>query len=188
MDDTGNPLKQYALAGNNSDVANMHLQVRNPVTGKIFMEIGDDCLINGTFVFDLPKGKIKIGNRTFIGGGTFICIDEITIGDDVLISWGCSIMDNNSHSVISSERINDVVDWKRGIGEGKIGFYKNWNVVKRAPVFIKNKVWIGVNCIILKGVTIGEGAVIAAGSVVTKDVPDYAIMAGNPAAVIKYTQ
>ena len=62
---------------------------------------------------------------------------------------------------------------------------KDYNTTK-GNVIIKNDVWIGMNSIILSGVTIGNGAVIAAGSVVTKDIPDYAVAAGNPARVIKY--
>ncbi len=55
------------------------------------------------------------------------------------------------------------------------------------PVLIKEGAWIGFNACILKGVTIGKGAVIGAGSVVTKDVPDFAVVAGNPAEILKYT-
>ena len=55
-------------------------------------------------------------------------------------------------------------------------------------ITIKDKAWIGFDCIVLKGVTIGEGAVVAAGSVVTKDVPDYAVVAGNPAVIVKYAK
>ena len=62
---------------------------------------------------------------------------------------------------------------------------KNWSVVSSAPILIKNNVWIGMNVIILKGVTIGEGAIVAAGSVVTKDVPDWTLVGGNPAKIIK---
>lgn len=181
------PIKNYATIGDNTNVDSLNLEVRNPVAGKAFMEIGNDSIINGNYVFDTAQGKIKIGDRTFIGGGIFICIDEISIGNDVLISWGCTITDNNSHSTISSERADDVPDWKKGIDENKIGLFKNWENVKRAPVRIKDKAWIGFNSIILKGVTIGEGAIVAAGSVVTKDVPDHAIVGGNPAVFIKYT-
>lgn len=62
---------------------------------------------------------------------------------------------------------------------------KNWSVVKSALIVIKDKVWIGVGCKILKGVTIGEGAVVAAGSVVTKDVASWTLVGGNPARFIK---
>ncbi|WP_375379490.1 acyltransferase [Hymenobacter volaticus] len=115
-----------------------------------------------------------------------ICTDRVEIGNDVLLSWGCTILDNNAHSTNWYERKNDVLDWKRGLDENKIGTYKDWSVVKTAPVIIKDKAWIGFNVIILKGVTIGEGAIVGAGSVVTKDVPDFAIVAGNPAKFIKY--
>jgi galactoside O-acetyltransferase len=74
------------------------------------------------------------------------------------------------------------------LDEGKTGYYKNWTGVKHAPIIIKDKAWIGFNCIILKGVTIGEGAVVGAGSVVTENVPDYAVVAGNPARLIRYTK
>jgi acetyltransferase-like isoleucine patch superfamily enzyme len=78
-----------------------------------------------------------------------------------------------------------VKDWKKGLDEKKIGFYKDWSHVKTGKITIKDKAWIGFNCIILKGVTIGEGAVIAAGSVVLKDIPDWTVAGGNPAQVIR---
>ena len=62
---------------------------------------------------------------------------------------------------------------------------KNWNVVNSKPIIIHSNVWIGMNCIILKGVTIGQGAIVAAGSVITKDVPPWTIVGGNPARAIK---
>lgn len=104
-----------------------------------------------------------------------------------MFSWGCTVIDNDAHSLNSFERINDVNDWKRGVDENKVGFYKNWEKVKSAPIKICDKAWIGFNSIILKGVTIGEGAIVGAGSVVTKDVLPYSIVAGNPAKFIKYT-
>jgi galactoside O-acetyltransferase len=94
-------------------------------------------------------------------------------------------MDNNAHSLKWQERENDVKDWKRGLDEGKVGAYKDWRNVNSKSILIKDKAWIGFNCIILKGVTIGEGAVVGAGSVVTQDVPDFTIVAGNPATVIR---
>ncbi len=175
----------YISYPQNTNTQNLSLQVRNPQENKIYLTIGENSLISGSFIFEIKTGKITIGSRTFIGGGTFICIDEIQIGDDVMFSWGCTVADNNSHSHIWAERKNDVLDWKKGIDENKLGFYKDWENVKYAKIIIKNKAWIGFNSIILKGITIGEGAIIGAGSVVTRDVPDWTIVAGNPAKIIR---
>ena len=85
----------------------------------------------------------------------------------------------------SRDRVDDVKEWKRGIEENIVGKYKNWEKVKSAPIVIQDKCWIGFNTIILKGVTIGEGAIVAAGSLVTKDVAPYTLVAGNPAKFVK---
>ena len=167
--------------------ASKSLELRNPKEGKIYLSIGQGCVIEGKFIFERESGSIVLGDRIFISAGSvFICIDNIEIHDDVMFSWGCTIIDNNSHSIVFNERKNDVNDWRRGIENNNLGGYKNWDVVKRSPIIVKRKAWIGFNVIILKGVTIGEGAVVGAGSVVTKDVPDYAVVAGNPAKIIKH--
>ncbi|WP_310557756.1 acyltransferase [Flavobacterium sp.] len=175
----------YILYPVNTNISNLKISVRNPKEEKKFLEIGENCQISGNFIFEMQEGKISIGNRTFIGGGMFICIDKIEIGNDVMFSWGCTVADNNSHSHIWSERQNDVLEWKKGLDENKTGAYKDWSNVKRKKITIKDKAWIGFNSIILKGVTIGEGAIVGAGSVVTKDVPDWTIVAGNPAKIIR---
>lgn len=141
-------------------------------------KLGDKSIFEGTFFFDRPNAKIEIGDRTFIGSGTkLVAASNITIGSDVLISWGCTIVDHNSHAVKFEERKSDVVNW----GQGK----KDWTYVKIEPTIIEDKVWIGFDVKILKGIKIGEGAVIAAGSVVTKNVEPYTIVGGNPARYIK---
>lgn len=180
--------KDNCLIGKSSRTDGMNVSIRVPVKDKIFVQIGEDSIVSGNFVFENEQGKITIGNNTFIGGGTFVSVDKIEIGNNVLISWGCTFSDTNAHSIDSEHRVKDVADWKKGLDEGITGKYKDWSNVKHAPIVIKDKVWIGFNCIILKGVTIGEGAVIGAGSVVTKDVPPYAVVGGNPAKIIKYTK
>jgi len=167
---------------------NKSLNIRDKSIARNFIHIGNNSVVEANFVFENKNGFVKVGDRSFLGGGTtFICINNIEVGDDVMISWGCTIIDNNAHSLESSKRKDDVLDWKKGLDEDKIGVYKKWNVVKSAPILIKDKAWIGFNVIVLKGVTIGIGAVVGAGSIVTKDVPDYAIVAGNPAKIVKYT-
>ncbi len=149
------------------------------------LSIGKQSSVSGNFYIENNFGHIKIGDRTFVGGGKFISINKIEIGDDVLISWGCTFLDNNAHSLSWSERKNDVKDWIKGLEENNIGKYKDWSNVKSAPIIIKNKAWIGFDVVVLKGVTIGVGAVVGSRSVVTKDIPDWTIVAGNPAQVIK---
>lgn len=181
-----NMKQAYYQIGEHSAFKSANLEIRRNDVLRKYLVIGNNSLIEGNFVFETQNGNITIGDRTFIGSGsTCICIENITIGDDVLISWGCTIMDNNAHSLKWSERMDDVADWKKGIDQGKIGLYKNWKNVESAPIVIKNKAWIGFNVIVLKGVTIGEGAIVGAGSVVTRDVPDWTIVAGNPATVIR---
>ena len=163
----------------------IEIVVRNPLENKKYLIIGENCVIQSRFVFEKESGVVRIGNNSFIGGSTLICIDEIEIGNDVLISWGCTIIDNDAHSLHWEHRKRDVMEWKKGIDENHTGKYKNWDNVTSARIKIGDRVWVGFNSIILKGVTIGEGAVIGAGSVVTKDIPAYVVVAGNPARVIK---
>ena len=153
------------------------------------LEIGEKCYINGSVILEREVGKVTIGDRTYIGSGTkIICAKEIRIGSDVLTAWGITIVDHDSHSTHWQERANDVEQWRQGLLDGgpqRAAKRKNWDIVPMAPVVIGDKVWIGFNAIILKGIHIGEGAVVAAGSVVTKDVPAYSIVGGNPARIIR---
>lgn len=149
------------------------------------MSIGNDSAVQGIFVFEHTEGSISIGDRSYIGGGMFICTEKISIGDDVLVSWGCTFMDNNAHSLLASERKNDVALYIHNVKNKENQISPDWSKIKKAAIVIKNKAWVGFNCVVLKGVTIGEGAVIGSGSVVTTDVPDYAIFGGNPAKLIR---
>ena len=132
------------------------------------LRIGKGSIIEGTIITELSDAKVIIGENSFIGGSKIISACEIDIGDDVMVSWNVTIYDHNSHSIKWSERKNDVTDWYQG--------RKNWQSVEVGKIEIKNKAWIGFNSIILKGVVIGEGSIIAAGSVVTKSVPDWTIV------------
>ena len=126
-------------------------------------------MIQPTFFNVFPKGTLRIGDNVGISGTTISVSEAVTIGNNVLIGSGCLITDNDAHPM-DAEKRRDI--------------YNNKDVATR-PVVIDDDAFIGARSIILKGVNIGQGAVVGAGSVVTKDVPPHTIVAGNPAKIVK---
>lgn len=166
-----------------------HVQLRAPESDHVYLETGKHCVLEGNYIFEKNTGRISLGNRVHIGRSVLISINEIVIEDDVTIAWDCLLYDHNSHSVDWSERKNDTVQEYKDIQAGLNPIEnKNWNIVKSAPIRICPKAWIGMGVKILKGVTIGEGAIVAAGSVVVKDVEPWTMVGGNPAKIIKRLQ
>lgn len=138
------------------------------------------------FIFESKQGFIKIGNNVNIGGANLISKEAIIIGNDVTMAWGITIYDHNSHSLNWDERskdneqcYNDFTNFNNSV------LNKNWENVQSSRIEIHDKVWIGFDVLILKGVIIGEGAIIGAKSVVTKSVPPWTVVAGNPAIIVK---
>lgn len=113
--------------------------------------------------------KVRMGNRSGIGRNCEV-YGKVQIGDDVLIAPEVVIMTVNHQFMKRNQTIHDQ------------------GVSKEMPVYIGNDVWIGRRAMIMPGVHIGNGVVIAAGAVVTKDIPDYAVVGGVPARVIKYRE
>lgn len=113
-----------------------------------------------------PGAQIIIGDNVGISGSTISASQSIVIGNNVLIGSGCVICDSDAHPIHPKDR-NDS------------------KKTKSIPIKIEDGVFIGARCLILKGVTIGKGSVIGAGSVVTHDVMPMSIYAGNPAKFIK---
>ncbi|MCR3757809.1 acyltransferase [Clostridium felsineum] len=161
--------------------------MRDELEEKVHLVIGKSSLLDCKVSYQKNTGLVEIGDRSYIATNTnLICVDKIHIGNDVLISWDCTIYDNDSHGVEFEYRKNDVVNMIESLSTtGKLNSNKEWKNVKSKPIIIEDKVWIGFGVTILKGVTIGEGAVIGAKSVVTADIPSYAVAAGNPARVIR---
>jgi acetyltransferase-like isoleucine patch superfamily enzyme len=141
------------------------------------IEVGADSMLATRVVYEKSGAELTIGARTFVGLGLMSVAQHVSIGDDVMVSWGTTIVDHHSHSTRASERINDVQQWIKG--------RKDWTGVKIAPVRIENRAWLGFNVSVLAGVIIGEGAIIGACSLVTKSVPAWTIAVGNPARVIR---
>lgn len=167
--------QKYARAGRDLDLCGKSNCVAD-VPGSI--RIGDHCRVFGTLQTQ-SGGEIQIGDHTCIYLNTQIgSVERITIGSCVIISNHVHIYDNNNHPTDPDVR-------RKMCMEGFDGDPWRWHHAEAKPIIIQDNVWIGEYAAVMKGVTIGEGAVIAAHAVVTKDVPPYTIAAGNPARVVK---
>jgi len=144
--------------------------------------IGKKAYVRGELFLFKHGGKIEIGEYGFIGAGSRIwSAKKVFIGDRVLISHNVNIHDNISHPLNAELRHEDFLYILKNNG------LQSSVDLREKEVIINDDVWIGFNSIILKGVTIGKGAIIGAGSVVTKDVPPYAVVVGHPAKIVKYS-
>lgn len=155
-------------------------------TPKKYVFVGKDCMLNCCILFESGSGEVIIGNNVFIGESTLLCRTKIEFENNIFVAWGVYFYDHDSHSTDFIERKKDL---KQQIDDYRNGLNfienKNWEVVGTKPIKICSNAWIGMNAIILKGITIGEGAIVAAGSVVVKDVEPWTIVAGNPARFVK---
>ncbi|SHG28853.1 Acetyltransferase (isoleucine patch superfamily) [Flavobacterium fluvii] len=150
------------------------------VTRKGFINIGNSLKINSGNNYNVigrqqkcifwVDGKLDIGNNVGMSATAIICKTKIQIGSNVLIGGNTVIYDTDFHSLNYESRKN--------LNQDRID-------AKSKPVIISDNVFIGAHTTILKGVTIGEGSIIGACSVVTKDIPQNEIWAGNPAKFIK---
>lgn len=113
-----------------------------------------------------PRGVLRIGNGVGMSNATIVCDESVTIGDHVLIGGGAQLFDTNFHSTDAAVRCSGRESRKD---------------VATAPVLIGNRVFIGSNVLICKGVTIGDEAMVAAGAVVVHDIPPGEVWGGNPA-------
>lgn len=138
----------------------------------------NDSIFNGSvmFAYEAQVNNCKIGDYTSIG--RFSKIVHAELGKYCSISWNVTI-NAVSHEI-------DKLTTHSFARRPDLGFGVQEDCRIYQKVIIKNDVWIGANSVIMPGITIGHGAIIGAGAVVTKDVPDYAIVAGVPAKVIKY--
>jgi acetyltransferase-like isoleucine patch superfamily enzyme len=130
-------------------------------------EIGDDVKV-GAFV-EIQKGA-KVGNRCKISSHSFIC-EGVTLEDEVFVGHGVTFINDRFPRATN--------------GNGSMQTEADWTCV---PTVVKKGASLGSGVTILCGVVIGERATVGAGSVVTKDVPDGAVVAGNPARVLRYAE
>lgn len=144
------------------------------IAGDLRLNVGDHCKISAQTSlvaghrFDAPT--LTLGHHTNIGPGVVISVSQsVTLGNYVRVATGVMICDNPGHPKDAIARRSQPVDPQ-----------------DVRPVVIEDDVWIGTNAMIMPGVHIGQGAIIAAGSIVTRDIPAYCVAAGSPAKVIHH--
>jgi acetyltransferase-like isoleucine patch superfamily enzyme len=128
--------------------------------------LGDDIIVgDGTDLYTSdPEARITIGDRTYHNGPRFSCVRSIEIGPDCILA-DTRILDTDFHAVGRDRRSKSAP-------------------VRTAPVVVERNVWIAAGSAVLKGVRIGEDAVVAFGALVTADVPPGKVVGGNPARVL----
>ncbi len=149
--------------------------LRNKMVGSLYLAKGATLEVEAFDVYAGSRINVNADAKLSLGSGymnhdcVIDCFSSITIGHGVVISERVVIRDSDNHAIILTEN----------------GELKSDEKPAAAPIVIQDHVWLGMNVIVLKGVTIGEGAIVAAGSVVTKDVPPHCLVAGVPAKVVK---
>ncbi len=156
-------------------------RIENLANKPNLISIGKNSVLRGELLIFAHAGEIHIGEDCYLGEGSRVWSSEsVKIGNRVYISHNVNIHDTNSHSLNPQRRHEHFMEIM-SIGHPQIN-----NIdIQSQPVYIEDDVWIGFNSTIFKGVTIGKGSVIGACSVVTKDVPEFVVVVGNPAKVIK---
>lgn len=143
-----------------------------------FISLGERVVCRGLLrVEQFGAGRIVLHPHAYIGDDCLLSSSVgIEIGEQAMLAHGVQIFDNDSHPLDPAARSRDYESVLSGGARSPIA---------AAPVRIGGHAWIGFCAIILKGVTIGDNSVVAAGSVVTRDVPPNAVVAGNPARIVK---
>lgn len=142
------------------------------------IRLGSRTICRGILLCDGGLGSIEIGDLVYLGDEVIISTrDRIRIGSRTLVAHGVQIFDNDSHPTDAVERHADYLNL--------LGGRPRTHVIPAKPIEIGEDCWIGANSIVLKGVKIGSRSVVAAGSVVTADVAEDCVVAGNPARVVR---
>ena len=175
----GGPLPPGVQVGENTQIIGVAAFRRFRGQAPDALVIGNHATMDGVQFSVGPGGRMNIGNYCCFTSAILMCDLSITIGNYVLIGWNTVIADSDFHPIAPAQRIADAVACSpagRGIARPP---------VRCGAVVIDDDVWIGPNVTIFKGVHVGRGAWIAPGSVVTRDVPAQAKVAGNPARVVE---
>ncbi len=144
------------------------------------LEVGRGASTYLGTMFDVgPRGRVKLGDYALVHGARIICDSAISIGDYALISWNAVLMDTRRLPFDAGQRRKELE--RVPMRQPRLAAAD----VPARPITIERNVWIGFDACVLPGVTIGEGAIVGARSVVAADVPPFTVVAGNPARFIR---
>lgn len=176
--------KNKLTAGSELQILGKSPIIKAPKNGKII--IGDNVVLNSDFINSNTSlttvvkfvtginGTIRIGDNCDLNGTCMVAYEEIEIGNNCQFASSSIISDTDFHPIDKEARIAQMQ-----------GLPFSHSLVNKKKIKIGNNVWIGWGTVILKGVTIGDNSIVAAGAVVVNDVPENVIVAGNPARVVK---
>jgi acetyltransferase-like isoleucine patch superfamily enzyme len=150
--------------------------------GERRVRTGRDCAIRGIIRCE-GDGRAAIGDEVYVGDGVIVSVrTSVEIGDGTLIAHGAQIFDNDTHPLDAEERLQH---FRAILKTGPKGRKPDDFPVAAAPVRIGARCWLGFSSAVMKGVALGDEAIVAAGAVVTADIPARSVAAGNPARVVK---
>ncbi len=153
-------------------------RIRNSASDSDRIVIGKHSYVQGE-LFVFPQGRIIVGEWCYIGAGSRIwSAASIMLGHRVLISHDVNVFDSLTHPIRADARHEQ---FRSILTQG----HPRELSLGEQPVIIHNDAWIGAGAFVLRGVTVGQGAIVGAGAVVSKDVPPYSIVAGNPAVLVR---
>jgi acetyltransferase-like isoleucine patch superfamily enzyme len=170
-------IRQLCVAGKRLQVTH-RAEIFHHGKNKNQIVLGDFVVLDGTLEVYV-HGKMTVGDYSYVGRARIYCANSISIGKHCLISDNVCVMDSDLHPLSAKKRVAIAERWASG------EFPDVYADTPNAPVILENHCWIGFGAAILKGVRVGEGAIVGAGSVVTKNVPAWTIVAGNPARIIR---
>jgi acetyltransferase-like isoleucine patch superfamily enzyme len=163
----------------NSAKITSRARIINIQTSDAQIKIGERCVIEAELLVFAHGGRIEIGSDCYLGVGTRVWSGaSVLIGNRVLIAHNINIIDNQTHPISPKQRHQHFADiFSKG--------HPRDITLGDKTIEIHDDAWIAAGATILRGVKIGRGAIVSAGSLVTKDVPEYCIVAGNPAQIMR---
>ncbi len=164
--------------GPNTIISGLHAFKRFTSLKENGLTIGSHCTMDNVQFAIGQSGEVSIGDYNYFTSVVLLCECDLRIGNYVMIGWNTTITDADFHPIQPAQRIVDA------LACAPTGDRQTRPILKQEPVVIEDDVWIGPSVTILKGITIGAGAFVEPGSVVTRNIPAHARVLGNPARIV----